>query len=156
MTASGGATGSKAMLYGLWRLEKIRKAGWVVLDEGESDTQTLWFHGIPALGIPGAETWKEGWAEHLEGIEKIYVVIEPDEGGRSLKEKLLASSIRDRLHLVDLGEFKDASDLYLANRENFKDRFTAALKAATPYSEYKKAETEAAVRKAWAECEDLY
>jgi hypothetical protein len=86
-------TGSKAMLYGLWRLEKIRKAGSVVLVEGESDTQTLWFHGIPALGIPGVETWKERWAEHLEGIERIYVVIEPDEGGHTLKEKLLASSI---------------------------------------------------------------
>jgi putative DNA primase/helicase len=40
------------MLYGLWRLEKIRRVGWVVLVEGESDTQTLWIHGIPALGIP--------------------------------------------------------------------------------------------------------
>jgi hypothetical protein len=86
-------TGSKAMLYGLWRLEQIRKAGWVVLVEGESDTQALWFHGIPALGIPGADTWKDRWAEHLGGVERIYVVIEPDEGGHTLKEKLLASSI---------------------------------------------------------------
>jgi putative DNA primase/helicase len=148
-------TGSKAMLYGLWRLEQIRKAGWVVLVEGESDTQALWFHGIPALGIPGADTWKERWAEHLEGIKKIYVVIEPDEGGQTFKEKLLASSIRERLHFVDLGEFKDASGLYLADRENFKDRLTAALKAATPYAEFKRAQTEATARKAWAECEDL-
>src|SRR3712207_166012 len=133
----------------------MRRAGWVVLVEGESDTQTLWFHNIPALGIPGAETWNERWAEHLEGIERVYVVIEPDEGGQTLKEKLLASSIRERLHLVDLGEFKDASGLYLADRESFKDRFTAALKAATPYAEVKRVETEATARKSWAECEDL-
>jgi hypothetical protein len=148
-------TGSKAMLYGLWRLEKIRKARRVVLVEGESDTQTLWFHGIPALGIPGVETWKDRWAEHLEGIEKIYVVIEPDEGGQTLKDKLLASSIRDRLHLVDLGAFEDASDLYLADPENFKDQFVAALKQATPYAEHKQAETRVSARKAWAACEDL-
>jgi hypothetical protein len=77
-------TGSKAMLYGLWRLEKIRKVGWVVLVEGESDTHTLWYQGIPALGIPGADTWKKEWATYLDGIERIYVVIEPDQGGRDL------------------------------------------------------------------------
>ncbi len=111
-----------------------------MLVEGESDTQTLWFHGIPALGIPGAETWKDRWAEHLEGIERVYVVVEPDEGGQTLKEMLLVSHVRDRLHLVDLGEFEDASGLYLADRENFKERFTAALKAATPYAEVKRTE----------------
>jgi hypothetical protein len=148
-------TGSKTMLYGLWRLEHIRKASYVVLVEGESDTQTLLYHKMPALGIPGAGTWKDRWAQHFEGIERVYVVIEPDEGGQTLKEKLLASSIRDRLHLVDLGEFKDASGLYLSDRENFKERFTAALQTATPYAEFIRAETEAVARKAWAECEDL-
>jgi hypothetical protein len=148
-------TGSKVMPYGLWRLEKIREVGWVVLVEGESDCHTLWHHGIPALGIPGAATWKDRRAEHLEGIERVYVVIEPDDGGRSLKEKLLASSMRDRLHLVDLGEFEDVSGLYLAERETFGDRFAVALKAATHYTEFKRSETEIAARNEWAECKDL-
>jgi hypothetical protein len=56
---------------------------------------------------------------------------------------------------VDLGEFKDASGLYLSDQEHFKDRFTAALKEATPYAEVKRADREATARKAWAECEDL-
>lgn len=81
-------TGSKAQLYGLWRLEGIRKAGYVVLVEGESDTQTLWYHQIPALGIPGASNWKEAWADYLDGIERIYAIIEPDQGGATLREKL--------------------------------------------------------------------
>jgi hypothetical protein len=104
-------TGSKAHLYGLWRLEGIRKAGYVVLVEGESDCHALWYHGISALGIPGADTWKPAWAEHLEGIENIFAVIEPDQGGENLREKLGASDIRDRLYLVDLGEPKDANGL---------------------------------------------
>jgi hypothetical protein len=83
----------------------------VVLVEGESDTQTLWFHGFPALGTPGVDTWKEAWAEHLEGIERIYAVIEPDKGGATLKDRLSTSGIRDRLHLVNLGECKDPSEL---------------------------------------------
>ena len=68
-------TGSKAMPYGLWRLEAIREAGYVVLVEGESDCHTLWYHGFPALGVPGASNWKPEWSEHLEGVERIYAVV---------------------------------------------------------------------------------
>ena len=41
--------------YGLWRLEEARKAGFLVLVEGESDCWTLWFHNFPCLGLPGAD-----------------------------------------------------------------------------------------------------
>ena len=81
-------TSSKAQPYGLWRLEAIRNAGYVMLVEGESDAQTLWYHKIPALGIPGASNWKAAWADYLEGIERIYAIIEPDQGGDTLREKL--------------------------------------------------------------------
>ncbi len=148
-------TGSKTSLYGLWRLETIRKAGWVVLVEGESDAQTLWYHGIPALGIPGADTWKPAWAEDLEGIEKVFAVIEPDKGGATLREKLGASAIGERLYLVDLGEHKDASWLYLSGRETFKDRFVSALRGATSWKDRQQAVLEAESRRAWAACKDL-
>jgi hypothetical protein len=148
-------TGSKAALYGLWRLESIKRAGYVVLVEGESDAQTLWYHRIPALGIPGVDTWKPAWAEQLEEVEKIFAVIEPDQGGNTLREKLGASDIRDRLYLVDLNEHKDASGLYLSDRETFKDRFVSALKKAKSWREQHRAEREAEARKAWAACKDL-
>jgi hypothetical protein len=74
-------TGSKAGLYGLWRLDAIREVGYVVLVEGESDAQTLWYHDVPALGVPGAGTWKAEWARCLDELERIYAVIEPDGGG---------------------------------------------------------------------------
>jgi hypothetical protein len=148
-------TGSKTILYGLWRLAKIRKAGWVVLVEGESDTQTLWYHGIPALGIPGVDTWKEVWTHHLEGIEKIYVIIEPDKSGVALKDKLSASRIRERLHILNLGASKDASELHVAGPHLFKERFTEALRNATALVELERVETEATARRAWAECKEL-
>ena len=44
--------GSRVQPYGLWRLD--RSWGAVVLCEGESDAQTFWYHGVQALGIPGA------------------------------------------------------------------------------------------------------
>ncbi len=147
--------GDKAHLYGLWRLESIRKSGYVVLVEGESDAQTLWYYGIPALGIPGAKNWKPEWSEHLEGVERFYAVIEPDQGGDALRQYLSASGIRDRLRLVDLGEHKDANGLYLSYREHFEENLNRVLAAAVPLPELEKQEAAQKAREAWAECEEL-
>jgi len=39
-------TGSKPCLYGLWRLREV-ESKYMVLVEGESDAQTLWFSNFP-------------------------------------------------------------------------------------------------------------
>jgi len=95
-------SGSKTMLYGLWRLSQARERGFVILVEGESDCHTLWANGFPAVGVPGADTWKEQWADELAGIERIYCLIEPDQGGEKLRQRLAASSLRTRLLVVTL------------------------------------------------------
>jgi putative DNA primase/helicase len=126
--------GDKPTLYGLRLLEEARKAGYIVLVEGESDCHTLWYHEIPALGIPGATNWRDGWASYLDGIERIYAVIEPDQGGQTLREKLTAcEAMRERLQLVELGKHKDPSVLYLADPEKFIERFEIALDGAKPW-----------------------
>ena len=43
--------GSEAVLYGLDKL-KDYKDDYITLVEGESDTQTLWYYGIQAIGVP--------------------------------------------------------------------------------------------------------
>src|SRR5215208_1102709 len=117
-------SGNKPVPYGLKLLGEARKADFVVLVEGESDCHTLWYYEIPALGIPGASSWKEEWASHLKGIEKIYAIIEPDQGGDTLREKLIrCEAIRERLHLLELGEHKDPSALHLADPDRFRERF---------------------------------
>ncbi len=148
-------TGAKPTLYGLWLLARARTAGYVVLTEGESDAQTLWFHEIPALGIPGATSWRETWVEHLDGILVIYVVIEPDKGGESVHRWLNVSRIRDRVRLVSLGEHKDPSALYVADSENFLARWQAALRAAVPWTEQAQIALREQQREAWARCETL-
>jgi hypothetical protein len=149
-------SGDKPTPYGLGLLEVARKAGYVVLVEGESDSHTLWYHEIPALGIPGASNWRDGWASCLESIEKIYAVIEPDQGGQTLREKLTAcEAIRNRLHLVELGQHKDPSALHLADPEKFTVRFEAALENAKPWMELARADADAASREAWERCREL-
>lgn len=40
--------GSKTILYGLWKLKEF-KEDYIVLVEGESDAQTLWYYNVQAL-----------------------------------------------------------------------------------------------------------
>src|ERR671911_235413 len=149
-------SGDKPTLYGLGLLAEARKAGFVVLVEGESDCHTLWFCEIPALGIPGANNWRDGWISYLEGIEKIYAIIEPDHGGDTLREKLTScEAIRERLHLLELGEHKDPSALHLADPDSFKERFEVALEDAKPWIQLERAEAEVTSQEAWEHCSEL-
>ena len=145
--------GSKAMLYGLERLEKIREAGYLILVEGESDTQTLWHHRVPALGIPGASSWRMEWGDHLDGVDRIFAVVEPDQGGAALWERMAASQIREKLYRVELDGFEDVSALHLGDPGRFRERLDAALKDATSYMDIALSEADERRRQAWAVCE---
>jgi DNA-binding transcriptional ArsR family regulator len=149
-------SGDKCLPYGLKLLGEARRAGYVILVEGESDCHTLWFYEIPALGIPGASNWREGWATYLDGIEKIYAVIESDQGGDTLREKLISCApIRERLHLLELSEHKDPSALHLADPGRFKEGFEIALEDAEPWIELERVEAEATAHEAWERSSEL-
>jgi hypothetical protein len=128
-------SGSKLGLYGQERLAEARHVGHVVLVEGESDCHTLWYHCIPALGLPGAPNWREERdAGCLDEIETIYVVIEPDRGGEAVLQWLAQSKIRDRVKLIQLPT-KDPSALYLEDQQQFPLRWKAACEQAIPWAE---------------------
>jgi MarR family len=146
----------KPVPYGQKLLGEARRAGFVVLVEGESDCHTLWYHEIPALGIPGATNWRDGWAKCLDSIEKVYAVIEPDQGGDALRERLTnCEAIRGRLHILELGEHKDPSSLHLVDPERFRERFEAALEDAKPWVELEREQEEATSQEAWERCQEL-
>jgi hypothetical protein len=148
-------SGSKPCLYGLDRLPQAQKASQVVLVEGESDCHTLWFHGIPALGIPGATNWREErYAKYLDEIETIYVVVEPDNGGNAVRKWLARSAIRTRVKLISLPS-KDPSALHLEDPKAFCTRWQVACLGAMPWSAIE-AEANAAERtEAWEKCRQL-
>ncbi len=148
-------SGSRTLPYGLWRLDRAREAGYTVLVEGESDCHTLWHHGVEALGIPGASNWKEEWAEHFEAIEKLYAVIEPDQGGAAFEERLATSSVSERLYLVRLEGTKDVSELHVQDPERFMEKLRVAFKGARRWAEEARAQSEAKDRKVWQACERL-
>lgn len=104
--------GTRLAPYGLDRLEEARRAGHILLVEGESDAQTLWYHDIPALGIPGANAWKPEWAAHLAGLT-VYVWQEPDEGGATFVRRVGAALPEARILAAPEGR-KDISECHIA------------------------------------------
>lgn len=113
----------KLILYGLWRLNKIRDAGYTLLVEGESDTQTLWFLKYPALGVPGASNFKERMVKDLEGL-KVYIHVEPDKGGETFLEKvcriLHENDFTGEVYTWSCKQFsvKDPSELFMTVGED--------------------------------------
>ena len=126
----------KICLYGEWRLPEIRKAGWAILVEGESDTQSLWYMGLPAIGVAGASMFKSYQAATIQGL-KLYIHKEPDGGGetftskmfRGLKEGGFTGDIY--LWSCDRLGTKDPSDLYIKHgKEEAAQLIKEALKGA--------------------------
>ncbi|MFC2024026.1 hypothetical protein ACFLTJ_00375 [Chloroflexota bacterium] len=81
--------GDHALPYGLNRLAMIRKTGWVLIVEGESDCWTCWYYNIPALGAPGKSIWPPAWGEYLRDLD-VYVWQEP--GAQDFTLRVLASA----------------------------------------------------------------
>jgi hypothetical protein len=122
--------------YGLERLEEARQAGYLVLVEGESDCWTLWYHHMPALGLPGAEMAGKLEETMLEGIEQLYVMQEPDAGGTAFVKHI--SRLLEMWHwhgkasIVTLPGAKDPNELHQQHMQAFKHTFQQALQQAEP------------------------
>src|SRR5215210_2408714 len=147
--------GDKHRLYGLWKLEEAREAGYAWFVEGESDSQTLWYHGEPAVGIPGANGWKPEWAADLDGIDRLYFVVEDEAGDACWRKLAETPEIRGRLHCVDLEGAKDVSELRKQDPEGFKDRLREARNDARAWLDIAEAEVQETTREAWASCREL-
>lgn len=104
----------KLLLYGEWRLPYFRDVEKrVVLVEGESDTQTLWHLGIPALGVPGASVFRPEWCEKLKGVDAVYLHIEPDRGGDTFLQQMCQK--------LEQGEFSGAVYTWSCKEHGVKD-----------------------------------
>jgi len=133
--------GDKVLLYGLWRLAEIRKAGWCLLVEGETDCWTCWPHCIPALGLPGKNTWRPAWAELLKGLT-VYLWQEPD--APELPGKILKDI--PALKVIQAPEgFKDLNEAHL-KREDVPALLDKLKAAAIPAEALRQAERAAKLK----------
>jgi AAA domain len=131
------STGKGAIVpYGLERLEEARKAGYLVLVEGESDCWTLWYHQIHALGLPGAEMAGTLEESMLKGIDRLFIMQEPDAGGTTfvnqVARKLKAWRWSGNVFVLRLTGVKDPSELHQQDRHGFRVTFQRALEESEP------------------------
>ncbi len=122
--------------YGLRYLHDAQEQKFIIICEGESDCWTLWHHGFPALGIPGAQMAKVLKAEHLHGIHRIFTFVENDEAGQTFKENLtqlfaeLKMNETAQIFFFSLPELNDLNDLHRENSIKFKENLQKALASA--------------------------
>jgi replicative DNA helicase len=110
--------GKPLHIYGEWPDRLIPRSDEVVFVEGETDTWTLWLHGIPALGIPGATAAKVIEPHHLEGLKRVYVWREPDLAGAGFVAGVLGRlrflKFTGDVLALQHGQYKDPSALHIA------------------------------------------
>ena len=135
--------------HGWQTIEEMKKAGYAVIVEGESDWQTLSYHRFPALGIPGTSHVKNTLeASMLQGIPVLYVIQEKtDQAGQNFPFEV-QTHLQDagytgkilRIPLKTLTGAKDPSDLHKKlwdkekprDHQRFREEFQKALDQAKP------------------------
>lgn len=82
-----GMTGAETKMYNVLDIE--RAGDWIGICEGELDTITLSkCVGIPCVGVPGANSWKEHYNRMLADFERIFVFADGDNPGREFAASL--------------------------------------------------------------------
>lgn len=124
--------GFKTNLYGLWKLNDFSNE-YIVLVEGESDAQTLWYYGIQAVGIPGSSNFKEEYKEVLSKFNKIYIHSEEDNGAKEFVSSICSILPVEKCYIINstvLGA-KDPSELHIKNLLDFNKLLKTSVPAST-------------------------
>jgi len=146
----------KHRLYGLQSLGEMKKAGYAILAEGESDTQVGWHHSYPVLGVPGGTGFQSEWISELEGFEKVYAIVEPDETGEKFWQRFAVEpDLRERLFRVELRGAKDLRELHVQDPDHFEERLKEALEGARHWMDIAETEVLENSRLAWEKCASL-
>lgn len=84
----------------------------IVITEGEFDAIIVnEFTGVPAVGFPGASSWRSVFAKCFSGYKDVVVVGDGDEAGRKFIASVMESVENSRG--VYLGEGQDCNSLFV-------------------------------------------
>lgn len=101
------AEGAGTNLYNVLDLKKDEP--FICIAEGEIDTMSLSLAGLPAVGVPGVDTWQKHFSRCLEDFEVIYAFGDGDKAGSKFSN-FLARETRARPIRMPAG--KDCNDIY--------------------------------------------
>lgn len=105
--------GSHVRLFGVRSL--TIHSDTIVLCEGEIDCMTMHQMGVPAVGVPGANAWKDHWKLLFADYDNVLVVCDGDQAGREFG-KSVAERI-DGVQVIHLPDGADINDMYVRQGE---------------------------------------
>jgi len=94
----------------------LHGASVIHVTEGELDAVTLSECGLPAVGIPGAESWKEHYPVLFGGFEVVYCWSDPDKAGETLAERML-DALPGTVRRVPVPAGHDVNSLWVVGGE---------------------------------------
>jgi DNA primase len=101
--------------------------------EGEFDALILRQLGLPAVALPGVNTWQREWRWLFRNSDLVYVFVdharEDQEEARTAEKRAMAAmratiGMVTEVEPVEMPEGKDVTDLYLENPERLKELMT--------------------------------
>jgi DNA primase len=104
-----GSSGVPSRLYGARCL--LSAGSRICITEGELDALTLHQLGYPAVGVPGATSWKRHWRRLFEDFSKVYVICDGDAAGWGFRTHILAEI--PTAQAVMLPDHQDTNSMYV-------------------------------------------
>lgn len=118
--------GLPAARTGMYNVKDLlTSSDYIAVTEGEIDALTLHYKvGIPAVGLPGANSWKSHYRRLLQDFDTIYIFSDGDQPGRDFA-KTIAKEVRGVVAL-EMPEGEDVNSMFLAHgRDYFLNRMAA-------------------------------
>jgi DNA primase len=106
-------------LYNPLAFEVGEQLGYVGLTEGEADVWSAFDCGIPALGVPGVDTWAhhKEWRTMFDGFARVLLFSDEDDAGRKLSRRI-QEDLGRKVFRVSLPA-KDLNKAYLEHGAQF-------------------------------------
>lgn len=82
----------------------------IVITEGEIDALSVEYAGLPAVGVPGVESWQPHHRRLFDGFAVVYVVGDNDKAGSGFRRKVLNDVRQAEGVTLDLA-YKDLNEM---------------------------------------------
>lgn len=103
-------------LYGVQSMTQADE--WIAVAEGEIDAMILQMIGIPAVGVPGSEVFKEHWPNVFEDFSRVYIFADGDQAGDDMISKW-RERIDTAVISAQMPHKEDVNSMYLSSGSEF-------------------------------------
>jgi Toprim domain-containing protein len=115
-----GRPGATLRLYGVDDL--VSAGDTIAVTEGELDRLILRQLGYPAVGLPGAESWKRHWSRLFEDFQRVVVFGDGDAAGVRFIRKFF-DQFPQSTEAAQLPEGEDVNSMFLLEGPEYFERY---------------------------------